>query len=203
MIEPHELPWDSLTPAETAKLFAGWDRFWCIAGGWSIDLHVGHQSREHGDVDVLVLRRDLDALHHQLPGWELWVAWPPGTLIPWRKGESIPEKAHDIWCRPTGTERWQFQLMVMEHDSERWIYRRNRSIGGPLDSLRTVVDGIPVIAPEVQLLFKSNRIRPKDEADFQSILPILTSRQRLWLRSVLAAQSATHPWLAVMESSSL
>lgn len=205
MVEPHELPWNPLTPRETARLFAGWDRFWCIAGGWSIDLNAGRVSREHEDVDVIVLRRDLGALHPQLPGWELWVSWPPGTLGPWAPGEPIPERAHDIWCREAGAERWRSQLMVMDHDDANWIFRRDRSVGGPLASLARRIDGIPVIAPEIQLLYKGNTTnragrRLKDDADFQTILPHLTPEQRRWLREQLASREPDHPWLPLLGS---
>jgi hypothetical protein len=201
MTAPHELPWDPLTPAETVALFASWDRFWCIAGGWSIDLTVGRQTREHEDVDVLVLRRDLGALHAQLPGWELWVSWPAGTLIPWLPGESIHEKAHDIWCREAGMDRWRFQLMVMDHDQDHWIFRRDWSTGGPLDTLSREVDGVPVIAPEIQLLYKGNGTRrPKDEADFLTALPRLALEQRAWLRDALASREPDHPWLRALSS---
>jgi hypothetical protein len=204
LVEPHELPWDPLTPPEVVPLFAGWDRFWCIAGGWSIDLSAGQMSREHEDVDVLVLRRDLVALHAQLPHWELWVSWPPGTLIPWLPGELIDGKAHDIWCREAGTERWRFQLMVMDHDDEHWIFRRDWTIGGPLATLAREVGGVPVLAPEIQLLYKGNGVRrPKDEADFRTALPHLTPEQRAWLRAALASREPDHPWLPMLASSAL
>lgn len=199
MTEPHELPWNPLAPPEVIPLFAGWGRFWCIAGGWSIDLNTRQVSREHEDVDVLVLRRDLDTLHEQLPGWELFVAWPPGTLGPWLASERIHEKAHDIWAREMGTREWRFQLMVMDHDDEHWIFRRDWSVGGPLEPLAGEVDGVPVIAPEIQLLYKGNGIRrPKDEADFRTALPHLTPEQRAWLRDALASREPDHPWLPAL-----
>lgn len=195
MIQLHELPWDPMPPAEVAGLFRDWDRFWCIAGGWAIDLIHGGQTREHEDTDVLVLRHDADELHNLLPGWELYAADPPGTLRLWHAGEPLPEHVHDIWCRPAGSERWQLQLMVMDHDDDTWMFRRDPAIGGPLASLRSVVDGIPVIAPEVQLLYKSKGLRPKDVSDFRAILPHLTTEQRQWLRSALTTQAPAHPWL--------
>jgi hypothetical protein len=199
MTEPHELPWNPLTPSEVIDLFASWDRFWCIAGGWAIDLNTRQVSREHEDVDVLVLRRDLDALHAQLPGWELWVAWPPGRLSPWPPGETIHEEAHDIWCREARMKRWRFQLMVMDHDEDNWIFRRNWTAGGPLASLAREVDGVPLLAPEIQLLYKGNGIRrPKDEADFLTALPHLSPDQRVWLRDALASREPDHPWLPLL-----
>jgi hypothetical protein len=200
MTAPHELPWNPLTPKETAVLLAGWDRFWCIAGGWAIDLNVGRQSREHADVDVLVLRRDVDAMHQQMPGWELWMADPPGSLRPWLAVEPLPDHAHDIWSRETGTERCRFQLMVMDHDADNWLFRRDWSVGGPLASLTNEIDGIPVLAPEIQLLYKGNGTRrTKDEGDFRTALPHLSPEQRSWLREALASREPNHPWLPALD----
>jgi hypothetical protein len=202
MISPHEHPWNPLTPAEVIPLFAGWDRFWCIAGGWSIDLNTRQVSREHEDVDVLVLRRDLATLHARLPGWELFVAWPPGRLSPWLAGETIHDKAHDVWAREAGGSAWRFQLMVMDHNEESWIFRRDWSIGGPLESLAHDVDGVPLLAPEIQLLYKGNGTRrPKDEADFRTALPHLATEQRAWLRDALASRESDHPWLPMLTTS--
>lgn len=205
MVEPHELPWNPLSPPDVIELFTGWDRFWCIAGGWSIDLSVGQASREHEDVDVLVLRRDLDALHAQLPGWELWVAWPPDQLSPWLPGETIHEKAHDIWAREQGSSEWRFQFMVMDHDVSNWVFRRDRSVGGPLASLARRRSRVPAIAPEIQLLYKGNTInragrRPKDDADFRTALPHLSQGQRMWLHRELARREPDHPWLELLDT---
>lgn len=180
-------------------LFESWDRFWCIAGGWALDLFVGEQSRPHADIDVLVLRQDADALHDHLTGWELFAADPPGSLRHWADNEPLPERVHDVWCRPTGTRNWQFQFMVMDHDDENWIFRRDRSVGGSLKDLARVVGGMPVIAPEIQLLYKGNGTRrPKDEADFRTILPHLSLEQRTWLHRALQAREPDHPWLVAL-----
>lgn len=200
-IPPHELPWAPLTPYETVTLFASWDRFWCIAGGWAIDLWLGQVTREHADTDVLLLRGDMATVHDHLPGWELWAADPPGTLRPWPAGEPLPGHVHDIWCRKAGSMRWRFQLMVMDHDKVHWIFRRDGSIGGPLGSLANEVGGMPVLAPEIQLLYKGNGTRrPKDEADFLTALPHLSPNQRAWLRDAIASREPNHPWVAALDS---
>jgi hypothetical protein len=199
------LPWDPLTPWEVVGLFAGWHGFWCIAGGWAIDVNLGHPTREHEDVDVLVLRCDLPALHRHLYGWELHASDPPGHQRPWPAGEHLPVRAHDLWCRRLGSKVWRFQIMVMDHDDAQWLFRRDRSMGGPLASLRIMVDGVPVIAPEIQLLYKGNTTnragrRPKDDADFRSILPSLAPEQRAWLREALIMREPDHPWIEMLES---
>jgi len=40
------------------ELMHEYPRAWWVAGGWAIDLHLGHQSRAHQDIDIAVLRRD-------------------------------------------------------------------------------------------------------------------------------------------------
>ena len=47
-----------MLPDEAEAEFAAWTTPWWVSGGWAIDLAVGHQSREHADLDILVLRRD-------------------------------------------------------------------------------------------------------------------------------------------------
>jgi len=73
---------------DLAPLLAGMAFPWWVAGGWAIDLFVGHQTRLHDDLDVLVLRRDQLAVHQALRGWDLHAADPPGTLRPWAPGET-------------------------------------------------------------------------------------------------------------------
>jgi hypothetical protein len=52
-------------------------------------------------------------------------------------------------------------------------------------------DGIPYLAPELQLLYKSNELRPKDEVDPAEVMPALEPRQRKPLSHLL---EPGHPW---------
>ena len=52
--------WDAWTPWEAAERFAHIDVPWCVVAGWSIDLFIGKQTREHGDLEVEFLSRDFD-----------------------------------------------------------------------------------------------------------------------------------------------
>ncbi len=58
-------PWAPLAPTEVAELLAGFDRPWWIVGGWAVDAATG-LPREHEDVDVSMLGRDVPALHAHL-----------------------------------------------------------------------------------------------------------------------------------------
>ena len=54
--------------------------------------------------------------------------------------------------------------------------------------------GIPYLAPELQLLFKSKDVRPKDDLDAREVIPELTEARRRRLRALLPVD---HPWQAL------
>lgn len=186
------MTWDPASPSEVATLFAEIGVPWWIAGGYAIEFAVGHAFREHADVDVLLLRRDQLAVQEALASWEWWAADPPGTLRPWRRGEFLPAGIDDVWCRPGPSAPWRIQVMLDETDGGEWVSRRNPAVRRPIARLGEVsADGIPYLAPEVQLLAKSRDIRPKDEQDFAEALPLLDADRRRWLADAL---DDAHPW---------
>ena len=81
-----------------------------------------------------------------------------------------------------------------------WRYRREPAIirDASRMSLRTN-EGVPYLAPELVLLFKSKRdsgtVRAKDQADFEMASPMLDLERRAWLRRALTATNPDHPWL--------
>jgi len=193
--------WRPWTPSQVATLFASLSAPWWIAGGWAIDLFLGRQTREHEDIDVLFLRRDQAAVRALFAGWDVQAALPPprDETWPfrfWGQGETLDPAIHDIWCRPTPDEPWAIQLMVADTRDEQWLFRRMPSIVRPLATIGcATVDGIPYLAPEIQLLHKAKGLRPKDEADFACALPALTVERRQWLRAALRVEHSQHPWL--------
>jgi hypothetical protein len=42
-------------------------------------------------------------------------------------------------------------------------------------------DGVPFLAPEIVLLFKAKLMRSWDQADFESVAPIVGSERQSWL----------------------
>ncbi len=65
---------------------------------------------------------------------------------------------------------------------------------------RRTDDGIPYLAPEIQLLYKAKQPRPKDEADLARTLPYLDPESHQWLTQALALVHPGHPWLTRLES---
>jgi hypothetical protein len=193
--------WDPLRPEDAVCEFATWTAPWWLAGGWAVDVLLGRQTREHGDLDLVVLRRDQVSVRQELRGWDVQRAGPPGVLRPWPIGETLPLDVHDVWCRRTPRSPWSFQLMIDDTEGDDWLYRRDHSIRRPVQSLagRASSASLLVLAPDIQLLYKSKGLRDKDVADFQAVRPYLSAEERNWLRTALDIVAPGHPWTLVFE----
>ncbi|MEU4331994.1 hypothetical protein [Nonomuraea dietziae] len=67
----------------------------------------------------------------------------------------------------------------------------------PYDAIiERTAGGIPYLVPEVVLLFKAKASRPKDQADFDGVLPLLGRARRDLLGEWLERVHPGHPWLA-------
>lgn len=192
--------WDPLSPTEAAQLFGNYPGFWAIAGGWAIDLFLGEQTRPHADIDIQIDRRDTELLHRSLPGWQLYLA--NRVVCEWSEGDPVSREVSDIWCRQAEGP-WKFQVMLGEFDEHSWYYKRDRSIRGPIANFTIDVDGIPAVAPEIQLLYKAKLPQlPKNEHDFLGALPRLDDDRRNWLADALTRTDPGSPWLAQVVQSS-
>lgn len=192
--------WDPLGPREVAAVMRGFRRPWWIAGGYAIDALCGQGRREHGDIDIGLFAADQVAVRTHLRGWDPHAADPPGTLRPWAEEEALPAEVHDIWVRRDEADAWRFQLMLNPRDGDDWVYRRDSRIRRPIGDLVWWREGIPYLAPEIQLLFKSKGAREKDRQDFEDALPLLEREQRQWLAAALGVASPGHEWLERLDS---
>lgn len=72
--------WQPVTVEEISLLFQDMPIVWGIAGGWALDLHIGRQTREHEDIDVIIFRQDQQEVYSYLcKDWILYKAYK-GTL---------------------------------------------------------------------------------------------------------------------------
>jgi hypothetical protein len=90
--------------------------------------------------------------------------------------------------------------MLDKSSRDDWISRRDERIRRPIPTLgHLTAEGVPYLSPEIQVFYKARGRRPKDEADFRVIAPILTDDQRQWLRDALTlAHGPDHPWLPAL-----
>jgi hypothetical protein len=190
-----------------AALLSGLTVPWWITGGWAIDLAVGHVTRDHADVNVMMLERDEHALRG-LTGVDIQLiadgepprAWPAGYrltggLSPGPKppltgpglgdrlilhGKGLPLPAEVIPASAAGAV---------------WVYKKGSHVFiRPLADVTRYWEGIPFLAPEVVLLIKARPglDRPRtdnDQRDFEAALPTLSAQQRSWLRDAIERPS--------------
>lgn len=189
--------WEPLSLDDTAELLESVSFPWWICGGWAIDLFVGQQTREHGDLEVGALHRDQCALFAALEGFEIHAA-RDGTLsrlTSEQRDRGLPAEYHGFWCRPHGAEAFALELLLNHGGDGDWIFRRNPTIRRPLEEVvHRTRDGLPYLAPEVQLLFKAKALRARDQHDFEQALPRLSAGARAWLVLALARMHPSHPW---------
>jgi hypothetical protein len=170
---------------------------WYISSGWALDLFLGKVNRVHHDVDVVVPRSAQMELRKHLAerGWKFLTPfekrlelWPPHMQL------ELPR--HQVHAHRED----EFIDILLTEMAGVWKYRREPSIVRSLDKISLKTDsGIPYLAPELVLLFKSkntsDRERTKDQSDFENALPQLDGERRAWLRWALIATSPDHVWI--------
>lgn len=174
---------------------------WMFAGGWAIDLFLGSVTRPHKDVDVAIFREHQLDLQRCMRGWRMFIA-DSGRLEPWRAGDYIQLPRHTIWAYAPGSAACNvevqpdLEVLFNERDEGNWVFRRNSLVARwlALVCLRTA-SGIPYLAPEIALLYKSKDPRDEDRADFNTVVGSMSGEQRTWLRDALETQSPGHEWL--------
>ncbi len=192
-----------------------------ICGGGAIDLFAGRKTRPHKDVDVSADWADRDRIIRFLlaDGWDVYE--PCGTEWLHRirdTGEQMRVKSN-IWCVREGNPRYAFtekekdMYAVDFDDSEQmdldfieflfnrrkdghFLYARNPAISRAWEDAVLTFDGIPYLAPEIVLLYKSTASgNPEYQRDFDTALPLMAREQRAWLKSALCtAYPEGHRW---------
>lgn len=144
-----------------------------------------------------ILRRDTARVIAAMEAWEFFEA-QQGTLSGPLRG-SARQGVNSLWVRRRGEEPWALELMLDEAEADQWVFRRDHTIRRPLTSVvRHDADGIPYLAPEIQLLYKAKHLRAEDELDFQRVAVHLGGTAREWLRGALRRLEPQHRWLAAL-----
>jgi hypothetical protein len=189
--------WEPTQPRDAPKLLAGLTSPWWVAGGWALDLFLGRESRPHKDLDVGILRRDAPRVIEALPGWEFFQA--QDDILRRLVDREPNPRVNSLWCRLQGASRWVLELMLDDCAGDDWVFRRHKDIRRPLAAaIRFDATRIPYLAPEIQLLYKAQRPRPGDHADFHSVAPRLDDGGRSFLHDALARIDPHHPWLEAL-----
>ena len=173
---------------------------WALCGGWAADYWLGRQTREHADVDLVIFTDDLAQLTAQFPDRLVIAHDPPDQTHedPW-DGRALRVPSH-IHVRPKDGDV-ELDLQVNERTNGLWILNAAPHLA--IDLRHAIIEpswGVPVVAPEVVLFFKSDELRPRDEADFRALRPALSKAQTQWLRDAITLVRPGHVWLDALSA---
>jgi len=103
---------------------------------------------------------------------------------------------NNLWCRRAPDSPWALDVTVGDGDDRDWIFRRDPRVRIPWsEAVLTTTDGVPYLAPELQLLFKSKDVRAKDGTDAREVIPALDSDRRARLAHLLPDD---HQWQSLL-----
>ncbi|MEV6109971.1 hypothetical protein AB0M28_35490 [Streptomyces sp. NPDC051940] len=184
-------------PEQAAERLARVRTPWYVAAGWALDLFRGEQSRPHGDLEIAVPEAGFPEVRECFPEYEFDAV---GSGRVWAAaGTEALAATHQTRMRDPASGRFLLDVFREPHQGGTWICRRDPSIRLPYDAvIERTAHGVPYLVPEVALLFKAKAPRPKDQADFESVLPLLNQRRRDLLTGWLHRVHPGHPWLAVL-----
>jgi hypothetical protein len=181
-------PWSLETLAERLGEVEGWG----VVGGWAIDLYMRRVTRDHADLEIAVPAGSFERIAAALPDLE-WDVVGDGRL--WPYPEALDD-FHQTWLRDPASGRFLLDVFREHQDHTTWTYRRDPAITLPYAEAYLEADsGLRYLAPELVMLFKAKHQRPKDQQDFETVLPALDPRQRTRLRAWLERTHPAHPWL--------
>lgn len=191
---------DAWRPDQVAAALAGVRAPWYIAAGWALDLFCGQQSRPHSDLEIAVPVASFSEIRNRFPQF-VFDAVGAGRVWPDAGAEALAA-TRQTWLRDPAGNRFLFDVFREPHEGATWICRRDESLRLSYDAIiEHTADGIPYLAPELVLLFKAKATRPKDQADFDRVLPLLSLARRTALSGWLGRTQPGHPWLARLGSS--
>lgn len=182
---------------EVYKLMKNYDKFWCIAGGWVIDLYLGNETREHLDIEIAVLRSEQGYIKEYFANFSIEMIDANSNFEKrlW-SGEYLNLPIHELTVGGV-IQNEELEILLNENKDEQWCFRRNLNIMMPLRIAKIIADnGIPILNPVICLLFKSKNPREKDEIDFRNVTEKLEDHQRKWLKDAIMLMDKEHKWLS-------
>ncbi|MGW0330767.1 hypothetical protein ACWD0J_02625 [Streptomyces sp. NPDC003011] len=181
-------------PEQVAQRLAGVAVPWYVAAGWALDLFRRGRSRPHGDLEIAVPAAGFPQIRDRFPAY-VWDAVGQGRI--WEEaGTEVLAATYQTWLRDPASGQFLFDVFREPHEGDTWICRRDERLRLPYDAIiERTPDGIPYLMPELVLLFKAKAVRPKDQADFEGVLPLLDRARRDALRGWLERVHPGHAWL--------
>ena len=140
------------------------------------------------------------------PEWDkpdFWAVKPGG----WAEMFPIERAGNDVYSyymhEPRLSSFVFIELAFNDREGDDYILLDNPKITLPMSRAILYAEGIPYLAPEIILFFKTDEfsathpyLKPKMETDFRVIMPLLSSEQKDWLfNAIKTAHGVETPWL--------
>ncbi len=201
---------------------------YAFCGGQALDLFLGYESRVHGDIDVCVYwdERNRIIRYMQSQGFEVFEMLGGGRAHRITDVSDQIQKKKNIFCFRNGcplvktyppdgdgccwmeffhigqTELDFIEFLFNDQSQGAFEYARNRMIALEMEKAVLFRDGVPYLAPELCLLYKSTDIeREGYQQDFELVCRAMDPARREWLRNAFRQEyPGGHPWLDVLQA---
>lgn len=219
---PHQL----ITEANELLKIGGFEYAFC--GGYAIELFLNRTIRKHGDVDVSAYWQDRDKiiLYMQSLGWEVYEMCGDGIAHHITNVNIQLKTKRNIFCFIAGcrlvklSPQGQTDMYYLDFDhsgqtklnfieflfnncnDKSFKYARNENITLPIAKAILTQNGIPYLAPELILLYKSTDTECEGyQLDYDFASDIMSTEQKNWLQAALKEMNPSgHKWLEESEA---
>lgn len=199
----------------------GFDYAFC--GGQALDIFLGYQSRLHGDIDICAFWDDRDKIIEYMlsQGYKVFEMLGGGRAHPITSTNGLVRLKKNIFCCLEGcplvktypieedgncwmeffhvgqTKLDYIEFLFNDKSSTAFEYWRNREIILELSKTILFAEGIPYLAPEMILLYKSTDTdREGYQQDFELAYKVMSDSQKLWLQNALKREFPDgHKWI--------
>ena len=208
--------------AEANALLKGQGFSYAVCGGFALDLFLGYETRTHGDIDILAFWEDREKIitYMQSKGYIVYEMLGGGKVHRITDIKMQEKLRKNIFCctedcelvrlydtdeadvywldfQHTGLTKLNYiEFLFNEKTEEEFVYARDERVRRGMANAILETDGVPYLAPELCLLFKSTDIeREGYQQDFELTVGKLSAEQRTWFeKSMELLYPEGHRW---------
>jgi len=184
-------------PKRIQEVLKDYDGLWMIAGGWAIDLYLNKISRKHEDIEIAIPRSEQLKIQSFLVDWNLRYV-EAHQFFEWPNGQMLQLPIHEIHGQLNESK---IEILLNEIEGEVWKFKRDLSIQYPTRKMiiQSAI-GIPILCPEIVLLYKAKNFREKDQMDLLNSMAALSKDQLKWLKDrIQKMHGLNHQWIKILE----
>lgn len=179
---------------------------WAVCGGFALDLFLDKDIRTHGDIDICVFEKDREKIRRYIlqQNWLVYEFRGQGKVRPLNEGLSS-ESGRNLMCTNgecdivkfypcedegllwyeffhTGMTEFNYlEFLFNAADENYFVFDKNQGIKRELSKAILFSNGIPYLAPEIVLLYKSSRSENAEyNFDFEQTYTHMSDEQKEW-----------------------